>query len=161
MAVPNPPSLSSVCTEFGAPFATPLSAFLRGGAWVPNTAANAGVPTALPLSLSQLAGAVAYTPMTVTAPSTTGNSVSGTTNGTIVGANANVSVSGGLAPFTYSITYVSGTSYTIVAPTSATTSFKRPGNPAPSDVFGTYRATVTDATSATAFANFSVEDSRF
>lgn len=52
-------SLSQVRTEFGAPVATPLSAFLRSGSWVPNSTANAGVPTALPISLRQLLGASA------------------------------------------------------------------------------------------------------
>lgn len=52
MAVPANPKLSDVCTEFLAPATTPLSSFVRGGSWVPNTGANAGVPTALPLLLS-------------------------------------------------------------------------------------------------------------
>lgn len=58
MAVPANPRLTQVCSEFGAPATTRLSAFLRGGAWVPNTPANSSVPTSLPISLSQLAGAV-------------------------------------------------------------------------------------------------------
>lgn len=52
-------SLSQVRAEFGAPGTTALGAFLRGGAWVPNTGANAGVPTALPISLRSLLGASA------------------------------------------------------------------------------------------------------
>ncbi|HWB38413.1 MAG TPA: hypothetical protein VHA75_20545, partial [Rugosimonospora sp.] len=70
MAVPANPKLSDVYTEFGAPAGTRLTAFVRGGAWVPNTAANAGVPTAPPISLSQLAGATRYTPITISGPTT-------------------------------------------------------------------------------------------
>lgn len=66
MPVPANPKLSDVCAEFLVAGTTPLSAFLRGGGIVPNTAANAGVPTALPISLSQLAGATRYTNIGVT-----------------------------------------------------------------------------------------------
>jgi len=58
MAVPANPTLLQVCAEFGAPAGTPLSAFVRGGVWVPNSPQNANVPTGLPIALSQLAGAV-------------------------------------------------------------------------------------------------------
>lgn len=59
MALPaSPPiSLLQVCAEFGAPAGTPLTSFLRGGAWVPNTPANAAVPAALPINILQLLGA--------------------------------------------------------------------------------------------------------
>src|SRR5690606_6481191 len=54
----SPPiSLSDVYAEFAAPAGTPLSAFVRGGAYVPDVPANAGVPTAPPVSLLQLLGA--------------------------------------------------------------------------------------------------------
>lgn len=61
MTLPAAPpiNLLQVCTEFGAPAGTPLSAFLRGGAWVPNTPTNAAVPVALPISLLDLLGASA------------------------------------------------------------------------------------------------------
>ena len=52
-AVP-PMSLTDVYAEYSAPFGTPLSAFLRGGAWVPDTPQNAGVPTVLPIELLDL-----------------------------------------------------------------------------------------------------------
>lgn len=54
----SPPiSLSAICAEFGAPSNTPLASFLRGGAFVPNTPGNSGVPTSLPISMSNLLGA--------------------------------------------------------------------------------------------------------
>lgn len=58
-------SLSQVRTEFGALATTPLSAFVRGGAWVPDFPANAGVPVALPISLRQLLGASAAPPVSI------------------------------------------------------------------------------------------------
>ncbi len=51
-----PLTLIEVQTEFLAPLGTPLSAFLRGGAFVPDTALNAGVPTVLPIELLDLLG---------------------------------------------------------------------------------------------------------
>lgn len=59
MALPaSPPiSLSDICTEFAAPPTTPLGSFLRGGAYVADTPANAGVPAALPISIADLLGA--------------------------------------------------------------------------------------------------------
>lgn len=61
MAVPPNPRLSDVCAEFQVPTTTPLSAFRRGAGIVPDSPVNAGVPTTLPISLSQLAGAVRLT----------------------------------------------------------------------------------------------------
>lgn len=115
MAVPANPSLSQVYAEFGAPAGTPLSAFLRGGAWVPHVPANAGVPTALPISLSQLAGAVknVYTPVSISGPST----ASGTTELEAPGPftalvvsdpNTLMVASGGNGSYTYTWSHVSG-----------------------------------------------------
>ena len=51
----SPPiSLSDVYAEYSAPNGTALGAFVRGGAWVPDTAQNAGVPTSKPISLGDL-----------------------------------------------------------------------------------------------------------
>jgi len=158
MAVPSNPKLSDVYTEFGAPTGTSLSAFLRGGAWVPNTAANAGVPTALPISLSWLAGSVKYTPMSVSAGNVSGSTNSAVSNDTIGSSSA--TVTGGLAPFTYAWTYISGDSFGISSPSTQGTSFTRPGRPPAGLYTGTYRCTVTDATSATAFKDITVTDNR-
>lgn len=66
MALPaSPPiSMSQVYAEFGGA-GQPLTAFVRGGAYVPNTGTNAGVPTAPPISLQQLLGAAATIPTTI------------------------------------------------------------------------------------------------
>jgi hypothetical protein len=54
-----PISLLQIYTEFGAPLNTPLSAMVRGGAWVPNTPQNVNVPTSLPISVLDFLGASA------------------------------------------------------------------------------------------------------
>jgi len=59
MTLPTVPPIGmiEIQDEFLAPLGTPLSAFLRGGVWVPDSAANAGVPTALPIAMTDLLGA--------------------------------------------------------------------------------------------------------
>lgn len=159
MAVSNPATMSSVYATFGAPANTHLSAFLRGGAYVPNgPAANAGVPTALPIKLSQLAGAVDYVPMTVTVANVQGATQVGVSNDLI--GTATINVSGGQSPFTYSTVYKSGASFTISNATTSHPQFNRAGNPPGGTVSGTYTATVTDATSASVSKDFTVTDSR-
>ena len=71
MTLPATPpiTLAQVRAEFGAPAGTPLHAFLRGGAWVPNITQNNAVPTVLPIRLAQLCGATKYVPMVIGGPS--------------------------------------------------------------------------------------------
>ena len=59
MALPaSPPlTLQQIYTEFGAPLGTNLTALVRGGAYVPDTPANAGVPTAPPINILNFLGA--------------------------------------------------------------------------------------------------------
>ena len=57
----RPISLADVRAEYGAPLGTALGAFVRGGAFVPDTAGNAGVPTVKPISLGDLLGSSAFT----------------------------------------------------------------------------------------------------
>lgn len=108
MAVSNPATLESVYTEFGAPQGTGLSAFLRGGAYVPNgPSANAGVPTALPISLSQLAGAVKYVNVGVTvSPTTVGNAGLSP----LITPSTTATATGGNGSYSYTWAYVSGDS---------------------------------------------------
>lgn len=62
--------MDQVIAEFNAPAGTPLHAFVRGGAYVPNIAANSAVPTAPPITLHQLCGASAYQPPVISGPTT-------------------------------------------------------------------------------------------
>ena len=59
MPLPTDPpiGLREVQAEFSAPLTAPLSDFVRGGTYVPDTGTNAGVPTAKPIALRNLLGA--------------------------------------------------------------------------------------------------------
>lgn len=52
----RPISLGDVIAEYEAPLGTPLGAFVRGGAFVPDSPGNSGVPTTKPISLGDLLG---------------------------------------------------------------------------------------------------------
>lgn len=136
-------SLSQVRAEFGAPASTPLSAFVRGGAWVPNTAANSGVPAALPISLRQLLGASAIIPHTVTA-----NGISellNTASPQTVSGTSTATVSDGIGPFAHAWTIVTGTNFTLGAGAdTATVTASRDGALGFGTSAGTIRDTVTD-----------------
>lgn len=96
MAVPGNPKLSDVYAEFGAPAGTPLSSFLRGGAYVPNVAANNNVPTSLPIRLAQLAGAVKYIPISLGGPTSAyGETIGAPTTQTTFSNVVTITVSGG------------------------------------------------------------------
>tara|TARA_R110000765_G_scaffold357626_1_gene447709 strand:+ start:13 stop:864 length:852 start_codon:yes stop_codon:yes gene_type:complete len=103
MPVPNDPELSEVQDEFDAPTSAKLSAFYRGGSYVPDTSVNSGVPESGELFLSDLIGASATSNMTLT--------ISGdpTPNGACTGANQpctattdsiTCTASGGSSPYT-------------------------------------------------------------
>lgn len=132
-------SLSQVRAEFGAPVATPLSAFLRGGAWVPDTAANVAVPTVLPISLRQLLGSSAIPPLSVTAPDIDAGSIA---PDDAIGSSIAV-VSGGIGPFSYAWSWVvGGTGITLSNAATATVTATKTTSGVSS---GTARVTVTDA----------------
>lgn len=99
-----------------------------------------------------------YTPMAVTVADVNGNTTAGVTNDTI--GIAAINVTGGSSPFTYSTVYKSGTSFTLSNASTASPRFNRAGNPPAGTVSGTYTATVTDATGASASKDFTVTDDR-
>jgi hypothetical protein len=128
-------SLSQVRTEFGAPSTAPLSAFVRGGAYVPNTAANAAVPTAPPIKLRDLLGASATPPLSASksgdatglyscTESPPGVASSCPTSPTVTTNSVTVTASGGAgAGPSYAWTRISGDVFTVTSPTSASTTF--------------------------------------
>lgn len=146
MAVPPNPKMSDITTEFLAPLGTPLSQFLRGGPYVPNTAQNAGVPTSLPLSMSQLVGASRVLP-TLAVNVTPDTSVKLDDRGNTITEAFTANISGGVGPFSYSWFFAAGganisllnSSSQVCTATSSTT-------PAPISVnrTGTLQCTVTD-----------------
>jgi len=61
----GPISLMMIRNEFGGPTPVHLNQYYRGGGRVPNTPANAAIPTSGAISLSDFYGATAYTPPTI------------------------------------------------------------------------------------------------
>lgn len=160
-AISNPASFSSVrsaCSAEGYGSSTSLSAYTRGGGIVPNTGATASISTvAAGLALSQFSGVVIPSPVSHHTSSinqsTTSGSASTVTSGGAVSVTTTpattVSTSGGVGPFTYSWSYVSGDTFTVNSPSSASTTFTRLANaPTVPDTFntrsGVYRCTITD-----------------
>lgn len=144
----RPITLGQVCTEFSAPATTHLGAFLRGGAWVPNTAGNAGVPTSLPISLGDLLGASAATPLSANVNSTTTTGLRSGTGLCTTIINTVVTASGGTSPYTYLWQRVSGSaSIYATSSASATTKFYANLTSYPQTLTGVWRCRVTDAAS--------------
>lgn len=85
----------------------------------------------------------------------------GSVSVTVVTGNANTTVSGGQAPYTYLWEYVSGDTATALSPTSAVTAFSRTVtqiSPFTEFLTGVYRCRVTDARSTVAYTgNVTVE----
>jgi len=65
MTLPASPPITKlqIYTEFAVPLNTPFTQLVRGGLYVPNTPANAAIPTAPPLSMLQFLGASAQPPI--------------------------------------------------------------------------------------------------
>lgn len=155
----SPPiTLTQIQDEFGAPRGTGITAFVRGGAWVPNNAPNLSVPTAPPIGLLSLLGAQKYTPMNGSASNVVGATSSGNTN-QLVGFGS-ISASLGQPPYTYLTSFVSGSVFGLSSQTTTSPQFVRSGNPGPGTVVGNYQCVVTDATSATLTLPFTVTDNR-
>lgn len=95
--------------------------------------------------------------LTLTVSNVTGNSGSGT-NAAI--GKPTVAVTSGTAPYTYSTTFVSGTTLGITSATVSPPAFYRPGNPGNSTVSAVYKMTVTDSLGASVEAQFTVTDNR-
>lgn len=76
-----PITMQQVLTEFAAPQATPLSAMLKGGYYVPSNVSGGTIPVALPLDLSDFLGAVRPASVTIDSVTAVAGSVSSTISG--------------------------------------------------------------------------------
>ena len=79
------------------------------------------------------------------------NNVSDTVNSSVTGYSfgpSTCTVTGGNPSKTYSWSYISGTSFTIASPTSASTNFVHAGHPPAGTYSGTYKCTVSDGTAS-------------
>lgn len=102
MAVTSPVSLSKVIAEFLGP--NNLSAYVRGGSYVPNISANAAISTTTSgLALSQFLNTVKYSPITIPVNwGTTG------TTGTVSSSTQTLSVPMGSGTIRISVSADSG-----------------------------------------------------
>lgn len=155
----SPPiTMANVRAEFGGTAGTTkLSAYVRGGAYVPNIAANSGVPTSVPIRLNQLCGATKTTGSALAVSLSTGyvNKISATP-ATLTTAAVTATATGGSGTKTYAWTRVSGdTGITATSSSSATTAFSGTVNKTTPIRDAVFRCTVTDA-SGSAYADVSV-----
>lgn len=141
-------SLSQILAEFDAPAGTKLSAMVRGGAYVPDTPANAGVPTAVPISLRDFLGAtnVAFT-VSVDPPAPYADSYGPGLQTTLV--EADVVITGTPAgALTYTWTFLSGDTmtFTPLGTPSGSRGRWQAGILEGGSRTATYRVSVTDGT---------------
>lgn len=146
-AVSNPASLSSVVSVFGGP--GNLTAYYRGGTYVPINSTAAISTTAAGLALSQFNGAQPGVVSAIATPS----SVSGITNsntftGSVTSTSTTVSWSGDQSA-TCAWSYVSGySSMTVSSPNSPTTAFSaslQAAGGSSNTVTAVYKCTITGA----------------
>lgn len=163
MTLPSsgPLSLNDIKGEFGGPASPSLGDYYAGGSYVPpGTSGTYGaVPSSGTISIQNFYGTSAAAALSISiSPSSLYNSRSG--SGSLTSSTATGTASGGTGPYTYAWTYVSGNSYTINSPSSASTTFTT-SLTAGQLKSGVYRCTVTDSLSATASATITVEMESF
>lgn len=102
-------SLADIIAEFGAPANTKLSQLVRGGAYVPDTPANAGVPTAVPISLRDFLGASAVSIVVSSSPANVYvYNNSSNPGGVLLSGGVTITATGGSGTYTYTWVFVSG-----------------------------------------------------
>ena len=159
MALPTsgPLSLADIQGEFGGANPISLSEYYAGNGLVaPGTTGTYGpVPSiGSPISIQNFYGTAATGPLSIIIdPSALTNIFSG--SGFVNSDPATGIASGGSGGYSYAWTFVSGDTYTINFPSAATTTFFTFLSEGQYKL-GNYRCTVTDSSSATAYADISV-----
>lgn len=151
MPLPSSPpiDLLAVYTEFGAPVGTPLTALVRGGAYVPDTPTNAGVPTAPPIDLLDFLGASAVDPLdfTFSPTSASGSEFRSEPAPATLPVSTNVVstiVTGGTGSTSYLWEYVSGsTAFGTASSTGSSRSWSVAALPKNTQVDAVWKCTVT------------------
>lgn len=155
MPTPSSPpiTMDDIVFEFGGP--GELGAYLRGGAYVPNTPTNSGVPTSLPIEMAQLCGASATIPLSISLNKPSVSRIV-TVPGGATTPTVTATATGGSGTKTYSWTRKSGdTGISATSSTSATTAFSGTVNVSTPIRDAVFTCTVTDA-SGSASADVSV-----
>lgn len=127
MALPTsgPISLSMIRTEFGVSGTVSMSQLYRGGGIVPNTSANAAVPTSGTIKVSNLYGATKVS-LSVTATDIYNQVFRGSGDPAMIymSGTTSTTVTGNVGPVTYSWEKVSGSpSMNISSSTAANPTF--------------------------------------
>lgn len=163
MTLPSsgPLTLADIQGEFGGSNPISLSEYYAGGGLVPSgtTGTYGAVPSSGTISIQNFYGTSNAAPLSISiSPSSLYDSRTG--GGSLTSSPATGTGSGGTGPYTYAWTYVSGNSFTINSPSSATTTFTT-SLIAGQLKSGVYRCTVTDSLSATASATIDVDMESF
>lgn len=149
MALPGSGTITweMIRAEFGGGYPIYINQYYRGGARVPNTPANANVPTSGTIYASQFYNATNYTAVGITGPTSAYNSRTGAGS---VSVGVAMGGTGGTGSYTYSWVRLSGAtniniSSTTVSNPSFSTSFATNTNASRSAV---WRCTVSDGTTS-------------
>ena len=167
MALPSsgPLTMANIQTEFGGSNPIGLSEYYAGGGRVPaGTSGTYGaVPSSGTISIRNFYGTSNVPALSASASPTDVSgfdTVTAPDNSTATTDPTTVTPSGGVSPYTYAWTYVSGSTATVNSSTSATTTFSRTVfidfSGQQIDRTGVYRCTVTDSASQTATADVTV-----
>lgn len=149
--VSTPPSMSSVISVFGGP--GNLTAYYRGGSYVPNISQNAAIATSPgSLALSQFAGATNYVPVSASvSPATISKNNFGNTAIGPAGPTSPVTAtgSGGTGSYTYAWTRTSGdANTTISSSTVASVTFSRSSCQDFQTYISIWKCTISDGTTS-------------
>lgn len=154
MTLPATPpiTMAQVRAEFGGTAGvTKLSAYVRGGAYVPNIAANSSVPTSVPIRLNQLCGATSYYAVAAPASLYKDRNTAGVVTTT---PNCVVTVTGSAGSITRSWTRVSGsTAITISSSTGSSVTWSASVSAVNNYYTATWKCTVTDTVKGVTVTN--------
>lgn len=155
MALPGSGTISweMIRAEFGGGYPIYISDYYRGGPRVPNTPANAGVPTSGIIYASQFYNATNYSAVGITGPTSAYNSRTGA--GT-VSVGVAMGGTGGTGSYTYSWVRQSGaTNINITSTTVSNPSFNTSYTNTNASRNDIWRCTVSDGTTS-AFRDVSI-----
>lgn len=160
-------SFSSIRAEFGGGAPDSLSEYYRGGANVPSNQATSAtdgsaISTSGAIRVGTFRGLTKTNPLTIISGPTTAGGAGGSffDGDTVLVTTESIfmNVGGGVTPYTFSWTYVSGANAGVTVPGSQSTQFAR-SQVVPSFLSGVYRFRVTDAVGATLTRDVTVSTS--